>query len=107
MVVIRDLFGGACRYNDFLASPEHITTSILADRLKLLEGEGIVGRTRYQQRPDRFEYHLTDKGKALRPVLQSLIDWNLAWIPDRIERVRPDATGSHPWRLPPQEKPGP
>lgn len=87
LLVVRDLFAGACRYNDFLAGPERITTSILADRLKLLEAEGLIERSPYQQNPVRYEYALTDKGRAIRPVLQAVTDWSQAWLPDRGARV--------------------
>ena len=87
LVIIRDLFAGSRRYNDFLAGPERITTNILADRLKLLENEGLVRRTPYQQNPPRYEYELTDKGQAIRPVLQALKEWSEEWLPDRHQRV--------------------
>ena len=89
LLVIRDLFAGARRYNEFLAGPERITTNILADRLKLLEAEGLISRTPYQQNPLRYEYALTEKGRAIKPVLQAVCDWSQTWLPDRGARVAP------------------
>ncbi len=75
MLIIRDLLLGAKKYKDFLASPEKITTNILADRLKMLESEGLVQKKAYQDNPVRYNYTLTKKGKDLRPLMQSMINW--------------------------------
>ena len=79
MVIVRDLVRGARRYGDFLASPERITTSILADRLKRLESEGIVEKEPYQLNPPRFEYRLTRKGRDLRPLMKAMVAWAVAY----------------------------
>lgn len=75
LVILRDLFIGKKRYSEFLTSPERITTSILADRLGLIEKAGLATRKAYQQRPKRYEYELTDKGRDLLPVLQAMSRW--------------------------------
>ena len=80
MLIIRDLFGKKRRYNQFLESREGITTSVLADRLKRFEEHGIVEKRRYQDHPPRYEYALTEKGRALGPVLRSIVEWGLAYI---------------------------
>ncbi len=75
MVVVRDMFLGASRFGDFLASPENIPTNILTDRLKRLENEGIVSRTAYQTHPVRYTYALTEMGEDLRPLIRAMVDW--------------------------------
>ncbi|HTJ58939.1 MAG TPA: helix-turn-helix domain-containing protein, partial [Devosiaceae bacterium] len=75
LVIVRDLLVGKRRFNDFLASRERITTSVLTDRLEQLEAAGLVERHAYQQRPERFEYRLTASGRDLLPVLQELCRW--------------------------------
>jgi len=82
LVILRDLFTGKSQYNEFLASPEGITTNILADRLKRLTSEGLVEKTPYQTRPIRYDYTLSKKGKALQPVLQEICRWANEYIPD-------------------------
>lgn len=79
LVVIRDIFLEKKRYQEFLASPERITTNILAQRLRYLEEARLVVKTLYQERPPRYEYALTDRGRALAPVLTSLWNWSLKW----------------------------
>jgi DNA-binding HxlR family transcriptional regulator len=81
LLVIRDLFAGKHRFGDFLASPEHIPTNILAERLRRLEAAGLLFTLPYHQRPPRFEYHLTDRGRALAPVVDAMATWGLAQFP--------------------------
>ncbi len=75
LLVVRDLALGKRRYQEFMASSEKIASNILADRLKQLEGFGLVTRRAYQKNPARYEYVLTEKGEGLRPVLRALIAW--------------------------------
>ncbi len=82
LILIRDLLAGKSRYGEFLNSPERIPSNILADRLRLLERFGIVKKAPYQQRPVRYAYELTDKGADLVPVLQAMVTWGNAHIPD-------------------------
>lgn len=82
LLVIRDLRRGKRTYSELLNSPEGIPTNILADRLKRLEEAGIVVRSAYQERPVRYAYALSEKGQALRGVLQALVEWGKQHIPD-------------------------
>lgn len=90
LLIIRDLFAGKRRYGEFLNSPEHIPTNILAERLKRLEGAGLVASAQYSEHPPRFEYGLTQRGRELSPVLDALAIWGLEQFPGtrRLERVR-------------------
>jgi len=75
LLVVRDLLHGKRTYGELARSPEHIPTNILADRLKRLEGAGIVTSTPYQERPVRYDYTLTPKGRALGDVLLAFVRW--------------------------------
>ena len=81
MLVIRDLFRGVARYNEFLKSPEGVTTNILAERLKRLEEHGLITKSAYQENPVRYEYALTKKGRALGPALREIAKWGNAHYP--------------------------
>lgn len=74
MLVIRECFLGVRRF-DQMQARLGITRHVLADRLRKLEADGVLRREAYQERPLRHEYRLTDKGKALHPILVTLIDW--------------------------------
>jgi DNA-binding HxlR family transcriptional regulator len=75
LLIVRDLFKGKHRFSEFLGSDEGIKSNILTDRLKRLERAGLVKRSRYEDRPPRHQYHLTDAGRSLSPVLQALYSW--------------------------------
>jgi DNA-binding HxlR family transcriptional regulator len=80
-LLMRDLFLGLKRYDDFRRS-SGITNATLTDRLKSLEGQGLIERQLYQTRPDRYEYVLTEKGRDIGLVLLAMMQvgnkWNLA-----------------------------
>jgi DNA-binding HxlR family transcriptional regulator len=81
LLVIRDMLHGKRTYGEFLGSPEAIPTNILADRLKRLEDAGIIISSAYQERPVRYAYVLSEKGKALGEVLLTLVKWGKKYIP--------------------------
>ena len=81
MVILRDLINGKSRYSEFLTSPERITTNILADRLDRMEAAGLITRAPYQERPVRYAYALTAKGRGLHPTLQELCRWANRFLP--------------------------
>lgn len=75
-LILRDIvYYGKHTYNEFLASDEHVTTSMLADRLAKMEHDGIVQKTRSQVDRRKEVYSLTDKGLAMIPVLVELSSW--------------------------------
>jgi DNA-binding HxlR family transcriptional regulator len=83
LLIIRDMmFFGKQRFEEFLDSPEGISTNILANRLKLLEELGFVEKQPYSNHSRRMNYHLTERGKSLRPILKALITWGLKHIPN-------------------------
>ena len=89
LLVIRDLIIGKKTYGDFQASPEKIPTNILADRLKKLLESGIIKKTPYQNRPVRFEYLLTQKGRALSVILKAMVQWGEEHIPGSKALMKP------------------
>jgi DNA-binding HxlR family transcriptional regulator len=89
LLVVRDLFAGKKTYNDFQRSPEKISTNILADRLKRLADCEIVEKRPYQERPLRYEYILTAKGKDLGTVLKAMVHWGESHIPGSKALIKP------------------
>jgi len=81
-VIVRDMLTGKSRFGEFLASPEAIPTNILTERLKRMEKADLLVRRAYQSHPPRYEYHLSQKGRALLPILQEMCRWANAFIPD-------------------------
>lgn len=92
LLIVRDAFLGARRFEDFKATG--IADNILSARLKKLVDEGVLERQRYEERRERFEYLLTEKGRALLPVLAALRRWGQEWTEGRDgSRLTHDACG--------------
>lgn len=82
LLVIRDMmFFKKQRFEEFLESPEGISTNILTNRLKSLEEMGLVEKHPYGNHSRRMNYQLTERGKSLRPVLKAMINWGIKHIP--------------------------
>jgi len=79
LLVVRDLLLGRTRFRDFIGSPEGIPTNILTDRLERLGEHQIIEQIPASDGSKRLAYQLTKKGKALRPILEAMRDWGLAW----------------------------
>jgi DNA-binding HxlR family transcriptional regulator len=83
LLVIRDMmFFGKQRFEEFLESPEGISTNILANRLKSLEEMGLIEKQPYGSHSRRMNYQLTELGMSLRPILKAMGVWGLKNIPD-------------------------
>ena len=78
VLVLRELFMGSHRYDEILAQTAG-TPQMVAARLKNLEAHGLVERRLYNERPKRYEYHLTAKGEAFYPVVIALRAWGETW----------------------------
>jgi DNA-binding HxlR family transcriptional regulator len=72
LLILRDAFMGTRRFDDFQRSLG-VARNVLTVRLKTLTDQGLLERRRYHERPDRFEYRLTQKGIDLWPVLFTLM----------------------------------
>jgi DNA-binding HxlR family transcriptional regulator len=81
LLILRDVFLGTRRFADFQRQLG-ISRHRLSDRLSRLVDDGVLTRRRYQEKPERFEYHLTAKGLNLYPVLMSLSQWGNDWCDD-------------------------
>jgi DNA-binding HxlR family transcriptional regulator len=79
-LIVRDAFRGKRRFDEFHESLG-MARSVLTARLKKLTDQGILERTRYSEHPPRYEYRLTEKGRALFPVIVALIEWGDEWAP--------------------------
>jgi DNA-binding HxlR family transcriptional regulator len=76
VLILRDLLrDGPRRYQDFQESLAGVAPNTLSARLKAMEAAGLIERKPYSEHPPRLEYHLTEKGKTLGPVLKALREW--------------------------------
>jgi len=74
LLILRDVFLGIRRFDD-LQRELGIARNVLRDRLNLLVDAGILEKQRYQERPERFDYRLTEKGIDLWPVMHAIMSW--------------------------------
>src|SRR6478735_11213548 len=75
LLVIRDLSEGSSRFCELERSLEGISPRTLSLRLRALEDEGIVERHTFAEVPPRVEYCLTEKGRALVPIIDSMREY--------------------------------
>ncbi len=81
LLILREAVLGTRRFAELQA---HLgaTRHLVADRLRKLVAHGVFDRVQYQDRPARFEYRLTEKGRDLYPVIVSLLGWGDRWMAD-------------------------
>lgn len=79
-ILIRNLLAGCRTFGDMLAGAPGISRGLLAQRLELLEREGIISRTTTDAGRIRAFYDLTPKGEALRAVTEAMGRWGAQWI---------------------------
>jgi DNA-binding HxlR family transcriptional regulator len=92
LLIVRDAFLGRTRFDQFQESLG-IARNVLTDRLSRLVAEGVLERVRYSERPERYEYVLTEKGKQLRVALAALRQWGDAYLstqPPTLLRTKTD-----------------
>jgi DNA-binding HxlR family transcriptional regulator len=76
LLILRDLFRkGPLRFQQLEAGLLGVAPNTLSARLKALEAQGVITTRLYEAHPPRYEYLLTEKGRALGPVLKALKSW--------------------------------
>src|ERR671928_1426172 len=80
LLVIRDLAAGRSRFCELERSLDGISPRTLSLRLRALEAEGIVERRTYPEGPPRVEYALTEKGRALLPLIDDMRRYGREWL---------------------------
>ncbi|WP_406289018.1 winged helix-turn-helix transcriptional regulator [Embleya sp. NBC_00896] len=78
MLIVRDAFLGVTRFDDF-HERLGISRNVLTQRLEHLIEHGVLERQAYQDKPVRYDYRLTEKGRALWPVLNAMRQWGDTW----------------------------
>ncbi len=79
LLILRDAFLGIRRFDDFVERLG-ISRNVLANRLDTLVDAGVLRRRPYDEARGRYDYLLTDKGRALFPVMTALRQWGDEWI---------------------------
>ncbi|MFH5184553.1 winged helix-turn-helix transcriptional regulator [Paenibacillus sp. TAB 01] len=79
-LIIQSLLPGPRRFKDISEMIPGMSDRMLAERFKELEACGLIHRHVYPETPVRIEYELTEKGKALEPVMREVHVWGESWV---------------------------
>lgn len=79
-LIIKALLSGPKRFSDITSIIPQLSDRVLAERLKELEADGIIERMVYAESPVRIEYQLSEKGVALKRVLEEVQRWADTWV---------------------------
>lgn len=75
VLILRDLMPGTKRFGELKKSVGNVSQKVLTAQLRAMEKNGLVNRKVYAEVPPRVEYSLTELGKSLKPILDSLWSW--------------------------------
>jgi DNA-binding HxlR family transcriptional regulator len=83
-LIVRNMMSNQTRFNQFIDSIQGMNPKTLSARLKEMEKNGLIHRKIYHERPIRIEYYLTEKGKALKPVLDQMAAFSIQYCANDI-----------------------
>ena len=78
---------GTMRYSSLRSEMANITDAVLATALKELINDDIIERNQFDEIPPRVEYSLTEKGKSIVPILQSICKWSGIYYNEESENI--------------------
>ncbi|HEY3185664.1 MAG TPA: helix-turn-helix domain-containing protein [Gaiellaceae bacterium] len=79
-LLVHDMSEGPRRFMQLEHACPGISPRTLAERLRVLEAEGVLIRRSYPESPPRVEYELTEKGRALLPIIEAMRKFGHAWL---------------------------
>ena len=79
VLILRDLMPGTKRFGELKKSIGNVSQKVLTAQLRAMEESGLVNRKVYAEVPPRVEYSLTELGKSLKPILDSMWAWGEAY----------------------------
>lgn len=79
VLIIRDLLEGTKRFGELKKSVGNISQKVLTSKLRSMEESGLLTRKVFPEVPPRVEYHLTETGYSLKPILDSMVAWGTAY----------------------------
>jgi len=91
IVLVRELVAGTTRFNDLRRGAPRISPALLSQRLKELEEAGVVERRPNRSQPGVMEYHLTEAGLELAPIVEAFGVWGQRWVDKDLSLEQLDA----------------
>ena len=80
LLIIRDLLDGAKRFGEIEKSLNGVSSRTVTNKLKFLEEKGLVARAEFSEKPPRVEYSLTNKGKSLNYIIDSMRSYGTKFL---------------------------
>jgi DNA-binding HxlR family transcriptional regulator len=80
LVLLRELVVGSKRFNELRRGLPRMSPALLSKRLRELEAAGVIERHAIAGEPGAFEYHLSESGRELRPVIEAVGVWGQRWV---------------------------
>jgi DNA-binding HxlR family transcriptional regulator len=81
LLILRNMMSNQTRFNQFIETIEGMNPKTLSTRLKEMEKNGLISRKIYHETPIRIEYFLTDKGSALKSILDQMATFSVQFCP--------------------------
>src|SRR5690349_22631767 len=91
VVLLRELIAGSTRFNDLRRGVPRMSPALLSQRLKELEAANVISRAPSRSEPSVFEYHLTQAGRELEPLVQAFGVWGQRWVESELSLQHLDA----------------
>jgi len=91
ILVLRELAAGTTRFNDLRRGVPRMSPALLSQRLKELEEAGVIARKPSRREPGVQEYHLTESGRELSPIIDAIGAWGQRWVDTDLSLQRLDA----------------
>jgi DNA-binding HxlR family transcriptional regulator len=91
VVLLREFVAGSTRFNDLRRGVPRMSPALLSQRLKELEAANVIRRTPSPSEPGTFEYHLTESGRELEPLVQAFGIWGQRWVDSDLSLQHLDA----------------
>lgn len=91
ILILRDCLRGITRFDQFRKNLQ-ISPNLLTRRLQTLADAGLIERRLYCNRPSRYEYMLTERGKDFQIVINAMVDWGSRHFPVAVARTAESAT---------------
>lgn len=83
-IILYNLLKGTLRYSELQRLLPQATPKVLTQQLRELEADGVIARKVYPVVPPKTEYSITDYGRTLSPILETMYEWGATYMADRI-----------------------
>ena len=88
VLIMRDLLKGTRRYSDLRTRVAGISQKMLTQSLREMTDDGLVIRKAFPVIPPKVEYHLSELGESMRPIINSMADWGSDYLDHHPEKRR-------------------